>query len=330
MTREICPNCGYELKEALPYCPQCGEPLETETTQSRQTRSQAQATSSETTSRTQRQRSVGADWRRGLVPSREHLQQVREFFEQNVWGLLVAYGLSLVFNGLRWWIFAIYLILCYGFPLLTGRTKWWGKQTTQQDRPHTWEAESIRSQFTERPEADVELEQPHFTDHEEQPQATTKQAHRPKLNLMSNGEFRIGSILVIPSLIIYLIGRHGFVTSSQASSIFETTNLGLNGYFYVLGLGALGIGVACVLGGLVKGLTHHRRGGQKLKRWAVLVALFTMLMSVAMLQNASATVTSVTSIVTTIGTFLIQWLPWGAMILYALGIGQNLITRQQA
>lgn len=324
MTREICPNCGYELKEVLPYCPQCGELLEAGATQSRQTRSQAQSISSGTTSRTRRQRSVVTDWRRDLVPNREHLQQVREFFEQNIWGLLVAYGLSLIFNGLRWWLFAGYLILCYGFPLLTGRTKWWGKQGVQRYRPQ----EPVRDRFTENPEADVAPEQPHYTDREPQPQPTVKQGHRPKLNLMPNGEFRVGSILVIPSLIIYLIGRHGFVTSSQVSSIFETTNMGANGYFYVLGLGTLGIGVACVLGGLVKGLIHHRRGGQRLKRWAILVALFTMLMSIAMLQTASTTVTSVTSIVTTIGTFLIQWLPWGAMGLYVIGIGQNLITRQ--
>ncbi|MTV82649.1 zinc ribbon domain-containing protein [Secundilactobacillus folii] len=319
MATIICPSCGHAIPANSTFCPDCGFALTAVNA-----KNQDQALRESSLSR-KRRRSADS-WQRRLIPNWQHLRQVGQFMLTNSWFLLVVYVVTLVLNDWRWEILGLFLLTCYLFPLLSGRTVFFGtgplerKNETLPGGPKTG-AQPVDTQF-EREKQSVSRA------------AESVKVGRPtnklRFHLMPNLEFRLGTILIIPSLIVYLVARQVITRNGgQTNQLFNRPGLGVTADVYVISLGLLGIAAALVLGGCVKGITHHHIGGQRFKRWALTAAILAILLAIGLYQNAGVAATSSSSVLTAIGNYLITFLPWAAVILYGVGIIKNLITPQR-
>lgn len=336
MSTIICPSCGHSIPATSTFCPDCGFNLINLSSQQSESRSNLGS---------RQQRRSTDSWARKLIPNLLHLKQVGRFIIDNAWFLLVVYAATLVFNDWRWEIFVLYLLTNYLFPLLSGRAAFFGtgpltnvpvhllagpRETEQQS--DTQPFANQQQPFSQQPidsngwQSDAN-DEPSVEQVQPRPEAKQK-THR--FHLMSNLEFRLGTILIIPSLFCYLVAKqvlnsHGI----QATQLMTRGGMGSTADVYLIGLGLLGISVAMVLGGGVKGLTHHRLGGQRFKRWGMTLAVITIAIAVFMYQSLTGTTTESLNSFHTIGNYLIHFLPWAAVILYGVGIVKNLITPQR-
>lgn len=308
VTTMICPNCARRIPSGSTYCPECGFNL---------SRTQ-ESVSGEPSEPMSRRRSATTTWSKRLMPNAAHLKRVGQFIMRNSWFLLVVYFLTLVLNDWRWEIFGLFILTSYLYPLLTGRESF--IQKDQQS--HNFEQPELtgrRPEPTSRKETSEPIQQPQF--HQPQPSIRRR--------LSGNLELRTGAVMLLPSLIAYLVAKQVISKRGvQTNQILSQTGLGMTGYVYCIGLGILAIAVARIVGGLVKSVTGHLFGGQRFKRWGIMIAVFTMLLAVVMYQNATV-MTSAGQIASTIGAFLMPFLPWLAVILYGLGIIKNMLTPQR-
>ncbi|WP_082603155.1 zinc ribbon domain-containing protein [Secundilactobacillus odoratitofui] len=320
MDSMICPNCGHTIPNNVTFCPDCGVDLTqsmTDTLGDFTSRDQQRENQDSQPGRTQsRQQRLSDSWQHRLIPNLAHLKQVWQFILNNTIVLLAVYLVSLIFSNWRWAILVLFLITSYLFPLLTGRTAFFGHGPIAQPS-----RTPLVGPQEERQPANFQSE----AHPAGQPIPTPKQ-HRSR-RIFSNSEFKIGSVILIPSLIGYLVAKQVIGTTTQ--SIFNRSGLGMTANVYIICLGGLGIAVAMVLGGFLKGLIGHPRGGQRFKRWGLGVAILTILLGLALYQNANTgNLSTSASLVDTIGKPLVTWLPWGAGIAYVVGIFKNLITPQ--
>ncbi|MCH5462734.1 hypothetical protein L3V66_08100 [Secundilactobacillus sp. HBUAS58055] len=251
------------------------------------------------------------------MPNIAHLKLVGRFMLTNSWFLLVVYLVSLLLNDWRWEIFTLFILVSYLYPLLTGKDSF--LQKVQAPRSFEQSESQVRqSEPMSQPENNGRTQQSQLR----------RSGKNSRLHLMNNPELRIGTWMLLPSLICYIVARQVIKAHDvQINQILNQTGLGVTVYVYCIGLGILGIAAAMIVGGLVKSVTHHWVGGQRFKRWGIVTAGFTILLAVVMYQNA-AVMTSAGQIVSTIGAFIMPFLPWLAVILYGLGIVKNVLTPQ--
>lgn len=309
MATIICPNCGHTIPAGSAFCPDCG--FQVTVRNSMDQDSTSSSTDSAPLSRSRQQRRQVGSWQQRLIPNWQHLQQVGRFILANNWFLIVIYVATLVFNTWRWEILVIFLFTSYLFPLLSGRPTFFVKgplaQVTVKSLGGPQPAEQVTE--TSRPDRPQLKNRPH------------------RLQFMSNLEARVGTILMIPSLIVYLVARQIVTkTGGQTSQLFNRPSLGSTADIYLISLGVLGVGAAMVIGGFVKALTHHQLGGQRFKRWGVTAAILAVVSALGLYQNAGVTTSGAVS---TIANFLLNYLPWAAVILYGIGIVKNIITPQR-
>lgn len=312
MATMICPSCGHTIPTESTFCPDCGFRL-TEN----EIHGSSRLAQDEGTQLHRRQRAIDS-WQRRLIPNVPNLKRVGQFIVNSGWFLLFVYVVSLLFNEWRWEIFGLFILTSYLYPLLTGKASFWRSEShsAQQKMPDA-------QQFSE-PEATKS--QPKQTTQQDQ---FRKSAKPRRLHFKSNFEFQTGSILIIPSLIVYLVSRQIISKRGiQIDQLFNQTSLGTTADFCFISLGVLGIATAMILGGLVKSIIRHPFGGQKFKRWGIGTAILTILLAVVMYQDA-VTATSAGAIVSAVGAFLMPLLPWLAVIFYSLGIVKNLLTPQR-
>lgn len=314
MATIICPNCGRSIPSESTFCPDCGFELTDHQTGT------VSRLAKEANSPLRRQRRSFDDWQHRLVPNLTHLKRVGQFVLNNGWFVLLIYVISLLFNEWRWWLFGLFVLASYLYPLLTGRNTFLVRQPTEpnSDRGDR-QFSDVTTSATNPVERNQDVSQPRFR------QPVKKGFHR----LAANHEFQTGTIMIIPSFVCYEVARQVIVRQGiQLDQIFNQTHLGSTAYVYFIGLGVLGISTAMVIGGLVKAVTHHTFGGQKFKRWGIITAVLTMLLAVVMYQDA-VTATSVGAVVSAIGAFLMPFLPWLAVIFYGMGIVKNILTPQR-
>ncbi|GAX02682.1 hypothetical protein IWT140_00279 [Secundilactobacillus pentosiphilus] len=314
MAAIICPNCGRSIPSGSPFCPECGFKLTDNSTAipSRRTRDH--------TSLPRRKGRSSNHWQYRLIPNLTHLRQVGQFVLNNGWFILLFYVISLLFNAWRWWFFGLFILTTYLYPLLTGRNTFLERKPTEpKNGRDDQQFSEVTPSAAKETEADQEAPQPQFR----------KPAKKGSHHLVSNREFQTGSILIIPSLICYLVTRRIIRGQGiQLDQIFNQTHLGRTVDVYFIALGVLGIATAMVIGGLIKAVTHHAFGGQKIKRWGIITAVLTVLLAVVMYQDA-VTATSAGAVVSAIGAFLMPFLPWLAAIFYGMGIIKNILTPQR-
>lgn len=259
MATIICPNCGRPISSGTTFCPDCGFKLT-----DNQTVKPSRLKKDDSPSSLRRQKRPSDDWRHRLIPNLPHLKQVGRFVQNNGWFVLLAYALSLLFNEWRWWLFSLFVLTSYLYPLLTGRNKFLEQKPTR--------VKEIRG---DQPTSEVD---PGAAEEAERNQTTSqpqlrKPAKKASHHLVSNREFQAGSIMIIPSLICYLVTRRIISGRGiQLDQIFNQLQLGTTADVYFISLGMLGISTAMVIGGLVKTVTHHTIGGQKFKRWGIVMS----------------------------------------------------------
>lgn len=296
MTSFHCPNCGQLISEEVAQCPNCGFVL-------------ARATDEDVpTTGSRQQKRLNESWQHKLIPTWDHLKTVWQFIQTNAFAIMIAYLLTLIFVPWRWLILVIYLLSVYLFPLLTGKSAFFGEGPLKVK--------------TSQPSVGPVEDEPY----DNQPQTVIPKAGKKSL-IMPNNEFKFGSFLIIPSLIVFLVGRHALTRYGTATALFDHPSLGSMAYFYIIGFGLLGISVALVIGGFVKGLVHHYRGGARFKRWALMIAVLTMILAVGVYQIiAGNNASDLPTVLMTFCENLTHWLPWVAIILYGVGIVINMIT----
>lgn len=307
-----CPNCGRSIPADATFCPDCGYQLN-------ETQSAAPSRlAKDDEQRLRRSRPSGNDWQQRLIPNLAHLKQVGRFMVNNGWFLLTVYVVSLILDQYRWEIFGLFILTSYLFPLLTGKETFRSAQSPSAHRKAPSNRQSVE------PEPTVQQAEPRV-----QPTQYRQPSKRGRWHFTSNSEFKLGSIMIVPSFICYIVARQVITRRGiQLDQIFNQVSLGTTAYVYFISLGVLGISTAMVLGGLVKSVTHHPVGGQRFKRWGIVTAVVTILIAIAMYQDAVAT-TPAGSVVSAVGAFLMPFLPWIAVICYGLGIIKNVITPQK-
>ncbi|WP_203648678.1 zinc ribbon domain-containing protein [Secundilactobacillus yichangensis] len=313
MTTINCPNCGRSIPAGSAFCPDCGFKLnESDPVASRLV--------NENETQLRRQRRTAYNWQQRLIPNLIHLKQVGRFMVNNGGFLLITYAATLILNQWRWEILGLFLLTSYLFPLLTGQ------ETFRRTQRHLVNHEAPGHQQSSEPDPLTRIQPEPRVQKTTYQQPPVKQRRR---HFTSNSEFRTGSIMIIPSFVCYLIARQVITRRGiQVDQIFNQISLGPTAYIYFISLGLLGISTAMVLGGLVKSITHHQTGGQRSKRWGIVIAAITILLAIAMYQNA-VTATSAGAIASAVGAFLMPFLPWIAAICYGIGIIKNIITPQR-
>lgn len=304
MATMTCPQCGHIISADSAFCPDCGFKLGDNMTQS------ASRLAHNDDAQLRRSKRMTNSWQQRLIPSLSHLKQVGRFTLANGWFILVAYAATLILNEWRWEIFGVFIVIAYCYPLLSGKPSFFNSRQQRVEQPVSQ---------SEPRQAERATSQVQYSD----------SAKPRRFRFHSNGEFQVGSILIIPSLLGYLITKQMINKRGiDSSQIFNQTGLGFTADAYFICLGVLGIATAMVLGGTVKALTHHAFGGHQLKRWGIVTAVLTILLAITMYQNAT-TATTIGSLVSSIGAVVMPFLPWLAAICYALGIIQNSLTPQR-
>lgn len=339
--QNYCPHCGYKLIGKPKFCPQCGHPLTAETKE--------QVTMSKS-HMFELRHDLG-----NLIPSRTHFITVLTFLKNNALTLFILFCVTtfLPVNSVRCWLLVAYLIFIYFYPLSTGK-----KRILWDERLDTWLQdkdslhrfnEKVGKGFSQLQHV-LPKEESHTTNTSEvaKSSGTTKDAislQQKQTNTTTNksqhhgftwtGELICGIVSTVTGLVMYLVGKDATSSiSSQAISVLQSGELDSGGYFYIWGIFLFGVGIAMLIGGTIKGITGHIRGGT-LKIIAILICFVATIAATYVYSNPLTSAVNAAAYAynsnTNIDTIqnlanIVKALPYIAGAIYGLGVLQNATT----
>lgn len=290
-----------------------------------------------------------------LAFTRAHFNQVLQFVKDNALTMFLFYLLAVLLPALRWYLLIIFVLMVYLFPLLSNeqRFKWdeavdnYLRDEEQLSKIRNSAAGMYRSlsngQPAQEPAEEEALAQPQGTpDPAPQKASATAQAANaalsPAAGFSWNGEAIFGIIATVLGAIMYFMTKDETGSLlSQGLSVLQSGGLNGASYLNLWGFVMLLIGVPAVIGGIIKGATHHLGGGV-LKTLGVLLAGGYGLAYSYVFANA-AEVAGRTAVATLSGdtslsdlenlAHLVQIIPWLVIGLYVIGILVNAVSSRQ-
>ena len=290
-----------------------------------------------------------------LAFTRAHFNQVLQFVKDNALTMFLFYLLAVLLPALRWYLLIIFILMVYLFPLLSNeqRFKWdeavdnYLRDEEQLNKIRNSAAGMYRSlsngQPAQEPAEEEAPAQPQGTpDPAPQKASVTAQAANaalsPAAGFSWNGEAIFGIIATVLGAIMYFMTRDeagSFL--NQGLSVLQSGGLNSAAYLNLWGFVMLLVGVPAIIGGIIKGATHHLGGGV-LKTLGVLLAGGYGLAYSYVFANA-AEVAGRTAVATLSGdtslsdlenlAHLVQIIPWLVIGLYVIGILVNAVSSRQ-
>lgn len=290
-----------------------------------------------------------------LAFTRAHFNQVLQFVKDNALTMFFFYFLAVVFPALRWYLLIIFLVMVYLFPLLSNekRFKWdeavdnylQNKEHTKEFRDSAVEMyQSLRSgqHSQSQTEGKVPTQPQEKADSKAQKTAATAQPTAATVSQSTgfswNGETILGIVGTLLGAIMYFMTKDETGSLlSQGLSVLQSGGLNGASYLNLWGFVMLLIGVPAVIGGIIKGATHHVGGGV-LKTLGVLLAAVYGLAYSYVFANA-AEVVGRTAVAALSGdtslndlenlAHMVQIIPWLVVGLYVIGILVNAVSNRQ-
>lgn len=290
-----------------------------------------------------------------LAFTRVHFNQVLQFVKDNALTMFFFYFLAVVFPALRWYLLIIFLVMVYLFPLLSNEKRFkWDEAVDNylQNKEHTKEFrnsavemyQSLRSgqHSQSQTEGKVPTQPQEKADSKAQKTATTAQPTAATVSQSTgfswNGETILGIVGTLLGAIMYFMTKDETGSLlSQGLSVLQSGGLNGASYLNLWGFVMLLIGVPAVIGGIIKGATHHVGGGV-LKTLGVLLAAVYGLAYSYVFANA-AEVVGRTAVAALSGdtslndlenlAHMVQIIPWLVVGLYVIGILVNAVSNRQ-
>lgn len=290
-----------------------------------------------------------------LAFTRVHFNQVLQFVKDNALTMFFFYFLAVVFPALRWYLLIIFLVMVYLFPLLSNEKRFkWDEAVDNylQNKEHTKEFrnsavemyQSLRSGQHSQSQAEgkVPTQPQEKADSKAQKTATTAQPTAATVSqsvgFSWNGEAILGIVGTLLGAIMYFMTKDETGSLlSQGLSVLQSGGLNGASYLNLWGFVMLLIGVPAVIGGIIKGATHHVGGGV-LKTLGVLLAAVYGLAYSYVFANA-AEVVGRTAVAALSGdtslndlenlAHMVQIIPWLVVGLYVIGILVNAVSNRQ-
>lgn len=275
--------------------------------------------------------------------------------KDNALTMFFFYFLAVVFPALRWYLLIIFLVMVYLFPLLSNekRFKWdeavdnylQNKEHTKEFRDSAVEMyQSLRSgqHSQSQTEGKVPTQPQEKADSKAQKTAATAQPTAATVSQSTgfswNGETILGIVGTLLGAIMYFMTKDETGSLlSQGLSVLQSGGLNGASYLNLWGFVMLLIGVPAVIGGIIKGATHHVGGGV-LKTLGVLLAAVYGLAYSYVFANA-AEVVGRTAVAALSGdtslndlenlAHMVQIIPWLVVGLYVIGILVNAVSNRQ-
>ncbi|MGN1283653.1 MAG: zinc-ribbon domain-containing protein [Limosilactobacillus sp.] len=386
--KKFCKYCGAPLKEGQVFCEQCGHRVDDDTaaatnqtapTQPASTASRrehtstsqavqpsAQPTSQETADTEQQrlqekienlQRQLRDQQQNGhvnvfqrLAFSRRHWRQVFRFMNNNALTMLFFFVIALYLVAIRWWIFLVFILLTYIYPLLSNEENYPWEVSFNRWLNDKSSLARLKDQLRRAQEKSMQMSKQVFNS--QRGSSSTSQTSAPAMgqatapsasqsaavvapasnHFKTTGEFIVGIIFAVIGAILYFgFASSASSTSQQIMSVVENQSLSASGYAVFWGM-ALGIlGVMMFIGGLVNGFKHHHQGRVWKIIGAVLILLFAVVTSYVYANAAEMAVNAAGSVLSGDTSLedlenlasMVHILPWIGAILYAVGILVN-------
>lgn len=296
--------------------------------------------------------------------NRENFFKVLRFLKENALTLLFVYFLSIVFVSLRWWIFLLYVITIYIYPLLSNRRTFiWENRfdTWIRDEKNIKKIKDTLARTNVNKNKDPRnapvtessvLQNGNVANNEEnaattstlgqnsnvQSTTTGENSDNKKSSATLNKEFIVGIIIAIVGAVLFLSSKSQTTSySNQAWSMLQSGSLDVAGYAYIWGAFLFEIGVLAIIGGLFKVILHSKSNkGITLKVIATGMYFITAIVATYIYSNPISTGISVTETFYNNGSSLsdiqniynfLKTIPYIVIVVYACGIIKNAMSK---
>ena len=339
---KYCPKCGTKLADKALFCDNCGNKVVDNNEKLQQKVDKLQMKLKDQ----KQNNSINILSR--LAFTRKHMIQVFNFMKDNALTLFFI-TILMIFpwnNHLfRVFIFFIYLIVIYTYPLLTNQKRFtWDrkleiwindKNNIKQLRENTQDI--LKEAKNEIKKRTTNAEQKSVLNEEKPSEINNDKSNMsPKTQVIKNdqsilnAEFMLGVLMDICGSFMYFSGKIpiGSLTQ-QLTSIIRTGTLDSSGYLYIWGIVVLGIGILATIGGLTKMLIHNVQGGNLAKWFAIIIAIITGFVATVIYSDPMSIISE-----TIQGGFdfenikiflnVMKCIPWIVTLIYVIGIFFNI------
>lgn len=293
----FCPNCGSEVSESNSFCSQCGANLSGDTKISPEEIQQIRYQLREERKR------QGKHLLSQISFNHEHILQVIEFMKNNAWTLFFMLVLFLIpwgTNYVRLGFFAIYLLIIYFYPLITGKMRFqWDEsldqwlsnqnnivflkekakmivsQTKEGVKQVKKQMDDSKEKKLQKVEQSVEVTAMNSNANTQESSiekeacrvenvsaSEIKSQHRFKFNF----EAGLGIVfLILGLMLVFICSESTYSMTNQLSSILSNGELSSEGMFYICGFALSFAGILMSIGGLIKAFSITHAGGGVLK-----------------------------------------------------------------
>ena len=269
-----------------------------------------------------------------LIPNRQNLLKVARSVKQHMITLLLVILLLLMpweYNSVRVTIFFIYLLLLYFVTLLNKEKIFHYEKMIEsllkgKERPKPVKIKAVKERKTR-------VEKVH----------TQNNPSLAKQRFKLTKECLAGVVLFVGGFLSYRMNIGSMSSGAeQFTSMITEQSLSSAGYFVIIGIGAMFLGILAFIGGGIKGFAREKQGGEVFK-W-IATALVAICCGIAMyiyahpvetaIQGASSLIDSAMSDPSGLEsnvnslTTMITISPYVIAIVYIIGIIQNLMKKK--